>query len=192
MSDAKLREFLQFSDADLSDNQNGQLSAGQKERLTARRSADARRWMIVIGLLLVIPVAGIIWMIKATASAGLPLTGIFQIVPAPALLIGGFVVLYVLWAVGSSLLQRPDDTLRSMQGEASYARVERLEKDYARSDSQHDEHKVVQVIELHVGGKTLADVDEGMLAIVKQGDAYKFYYTRAGGILSAEPLKKGH
>ncbi len=122
MSDAKLREFLQFSDADLSDNQNGQLSAGQKERLTARRSADARRWIIVIGLLLVIPVAGIIWMIKATASAGLPLTGIFQIVPAPALLIGGFVVLYVLWAVGSSLLQRPDDTLRSMQGEVSYAR----------------------------------------------------------------------
>ncbi len=190
MSDAKLREYLKFSDDDLRDNQNGRVSVKQKERFAARRTADTRRWMIVLGLLFVIPVGGVIWIIKATASAGLPLTGIFQIVPAPALILGGFVVLYVLWAVGSSVLKKPDDTVRSMQGAVSYERVERLEKDYARSDSQHDEHKVVQVIEMHVDGKVLSDVDTGMMDIVKQGDVYKFYYTRDGGILSAEPVKK--
>ena len=190
MSEAKLREYLKFNDSDLRANQNGQVSDKQKTRLAQTRKTSATRWIVIFGLLLVIPVAIAIWLLKAVVSDGLSLTNLFNAYGIPILIFGS-AALFVVWVVVSVVLKKPDDILRSMEGEVEYVRVERQEKDYARSDSHHDMYKTVQAYELHLGKSTLGDVDKAMMEVVKQGDVYKMYYTRDGGILSAELVKTG-
>ena len=186
MSDTKLRELLDFDEDDLRANQNGKVSDKQKQRLAKRRNTDSSRWIIVFLALLVIPAALLVWLL----SSGSDLVVLFKTYAVPIILIS-FVVLYVGIVLFSSIFGKRDDTLKSLQGEVEYVRVERQEKDYARSDSSHDMHTTVQVYELHLGGVTCGDVNKAMMDVIKQGDIYKVYYTQDGGILSAELVKKG-
>jgi hypothetical protein len=190
MSDAKLREYLEFDESDLRANQGGKVSDKQKLRLAQRRKSGAKQWTIVFGLLLVIPVALLFWFFKSTLAGGLNFADQLKAYAVPIILVS-FVVLFVGYVLYSAISSKRDDTLKYMEGEVEYVRVERKEKDYARSDSHHDMYKTVQAYELRLGSSTLGDVDKAMMDVVKQGDVYKFYYTPEGGILSAERVKTG-
>jgi hypothetical protein len=190
MSEAKLREFLEFDESDLRANQNGKVSDKQKQRLAQRRKSGARQWTTVFGILLLIPAALLFWFLKAGLSGGLNLAVLLKAYSVPIAIVT-FTVLFVGYALYSAIFSTRDDTLKSMQGEVEYVRVERQEKDYARSDSHHDMTKTVQACELHLGDATYGDVNKAMMDVVKQGDVYKVYYTPDGGILSAELVKKG-
>jgi len=186
MSDAKLREFLKFDESDLLANRNGKLSENQKKMLTERRKSEVMRWIIVLVVYLA-SLAGILFLVSKTTPllADLSFATIFKTLPGPAI-----VVLILLIFLLYKIFRGYDDTLKSMQGEVEFVRVERQEKDYARSDSAHDVYKTVQAYEMHVGDITYGDVNEKFVSLIKQGNIYKFHYTKDGGILSGEMMKK--
>jgi len=187
MSDMKLREFLKFDESDLLANRNGKLSENQKKMLAERRKSEVMRWIIVLVVYLA-SLAGTLFLVSKTTPllADLSVATIFKTLPGPAI-----VVLILLIFLLYKIFRGYDDTLKSMQGEVEFVRVERQEKDYARSDSSHDIYKTVQAYEMHVADIIYGDVNETFTGLIKQGDIHKFYYTKDGGILSCESISKG-
>ena len=188
MSDMKLREFLKFDESDLLANRNGKLSENQKKMLAERRKSEVMRWIIVLVVYLA-SLAGILFLVSKTTPllADLSVATIFKTLPGPAIV----VLILLIFLLYYKIFRGYDDTLKSMQGEVQFVRVERQEKDYARSDSSHDIYKTVQAYEMHVADIIYGDVNETFAGLIKQGDIHKFYYTKDGGILSGELVKKG-
>ena len=202
MSDEKLKEHLNFDEADLGANRLGQLTQKQKARLGEKFKSN-RNLYLFIGIAIVVMFCGsfLTRLIGAVVGGtGRDLLGngnnapsLVSMLPFIAmagvfLLVFGVILFFVLRVVFGKANQKADVAVQRAQGKVNFVWVEREERNMSKTGPMF---RTVRSLELRVGeNNTFNNVNAELPNLIDQGEEWIFYYTNHPfKLLSAEKAK---
>ncbi len=172
MSEAQLKGYLSFDDADLAANRAGKLSAKQAKKINELEAWTNNfiRWVFVISLIVGLGFA----YLAVTIS--------------PGWWVGAGILLVLAAWMLKGMFNKVDDSVQKAEGRVEFVKVERLSG--SPTDAQHTRH-TVSSYEMRVGGDTFSNANPALTEYM-QGDVFAVYYTKATRkILSVEFISKG-
>ncbi len=191
MSDTTLRKFFDFSEADLSANRQGKLSAKQQKVLDEGEKG-ANQIFIGAGVFFILLALGISWGITSdifrdgiSNLSSDDITGLALGIGLPCGILGFFA--YWSFRLAFSKL---DSSLQNVEGKVNFVKMEKQQSYTSAGGSTS--YRTVQQYELRVGRVNFENVAEELLNIIDEGDVYAFYYIKQPKkIMSAEKISKG-
>ena len=203
MSEKKLKQVLNFDEADLGANRLGQLTQRQKDLLGEKFKSN-RMLYTIIGALIVLSVCGglfrvILNPILSAVGSGLVESGTVEpssFMPAlPFILIGGvfalffgFIIFLILRVVFGKANRQADMAVRSAQGKVNFVWVESRERNLSKAGPMY---KTIRSLEMRVGEDTnFKGVNSDLPNLINQGEEWIVYYVNHPfKILSVEQAK---
>ncbi|HNO94431.1 MAG TPA: hypothetical protein PKJ84_09680 [Anaerolineales bacterium] len=175
----KLQEYFNFTQSDLQENRQGQVSEDQRLIVKNRAQRFNNNILIVLVFILVISAGAAAFTRKAVLSAsGFPFS--------PALLGPGITIVIMTVYMLNRSKKKSDFSLHKAEGTVNFVWVEERVRNHSNSGP---DYKTVRSLQMRVGGESF-NVREELMDIINQGDNARFYYTGGGDIVSAEFVGK--
>lgn len=193
MSEKQLMEFWNYTEADLTANQRGQLTEKQKNALAEKqkeqKSYNSCLGAIVVGALgfllvgtLFNPVRSAIQDFNAEGGEPMQMAAIFSVIAILLAMIVGVTIVSF-----RRMNRKADHVIRSAEGQVNFVWVESKVRTQTGSG-----HKTVRSLEMHVGPETkFFGMDAALPNLINQGEEWIFYYVSSPfTFLSAERRTK--
>lgn len=175
----KLQEYFNFTQSDLQENRQGQVSEDQRLLVKGRNQRFNNNILIVLVFILVISAGAAIYTRNAISNVSdFPFS---SAVVGPGITI----VIMAVYMINRSK-KKSDFSLQKVEGKVNFVWVE--ERIRNNSNAGPD-YKTVRSLQMRVGGESF-NVREELMDIINQGDNVRFYYTGGGDIVSAEFVDK--